>query len=114
MRRKISLTSAEFSRFKPSRRINGRYFTLLIGSAEEKNPKCSCVVSKKVASRAVSRNVIKRRCREVVRKYGPEMQKSRSVVLYAKSAAAAAPFSDVKSDIIELLTACSKLTNVGS
>lgn len=91
-------------RFKPARRINGRFFTLLIGPAFGESMKYACVVSKKAAAKAVSRNSIKRRCREAIRSECKAVGKPRTFVFYAKSSAAGASFADIRRDIKELLT----------
>ena len=104
MRRKNSLTSVEFMTFKATRRINGRFFTLLIGPAFADRLKYACVVSKKVARKAVSRNLIKRRCREAIRGEHTEGAKPRSLVFYAKSSATEASFADVREDVKSLLS----------
>lgn len=103
MPRKLSLSSAEFMRFKPARRINGRFFTLLIGPAASESAKLACVVSKKVSARAVVRNSIKRRCRAALRGKLANIKKPQILVFYAKSAAAQASFADVQRDVVELL-----------
>ncbi len=103
MRRNSSITSAEFRRFKATRRIHGRFFSLLIGPSFAEYTKYACVVSKKVSTKAVSRNLIKRRCREVIRKEEMQGGKPLSIVFYAKSTAVGATFADMKADIQNLL-----------
>ena len=63
----------------------------------------ACVVSKKVAARAVDRNYIQRRCRETVRPRLVHIDQPLALVFYAKRGVATASFADVKKDIEELL-----------
>lgn len=75
------------------------------GSTE---PRFACVVSKKVAKRAVDRNLIKRRGREAVR---DALKKSAaapaSYVFYAKKEALGAPYRDIAAEIRKLLSGIS-------
>ncbi len=103
MPRKNSLTSTEFMRFKPTRRINGRFFTLLIGPAFGEVVKYAAVVSKKTAQKAVSRNLIKRRCRAAIRGEHSGAAKPCSLVFYAKSSAKDASFAEIREDVKKLL-----------
>ena len=64
------LSHADFSLILKAkiRRVHGLFFSLSVGEVVGVlGPKAACVVSKKVSLRAVDRNVVKRRCREVVR-----------------------------------------------
>ena len=92
-------------RFKPARRLHGRFFTLLVGPVSEKGMKYACVVSKKVATGAVVRNSIKRRCRAALHGESASIQKPHTFVLYAKSSAAKASFTEIQSDVAALFTA---------
>lgn len=105
MPRSVSLTSAAFARFRPTKRIQGRFFTLLVGPVTESPAKYACVISKKVAARATVRNTVKRRCREAIRGQHKSVTTPRTLVFYAKSSAPAASFADIQRDVKELLGA---------
>lgn len=66
-------------------------------------PKFACVVSKKVASKAVERNLIKRRSRAALQKHLTGTAPG-SYVFYAKKDAAGASFASVEKDIKNLLS----------
>ena len=85
------------------KRLNGRFFSLLVVSGE-KSAKCACVVSKKTAARAVDRNKIKRRCRDILAKRIGSLQKPAALVFSAKREAKAATFSELEHDIEALLS----------
>lgn len=66
--KKERLKRVDFSRFfSLGRRIHHRYFTLVY--APHSTPHISVVVSKKVASKAVARNKMRRRVYDSVRNY---------------------------------------------
>jgi ribonuclease P protein component len=100
-----SLTAAK------QRRFFGVYFSLSMafiptnGSVSKLN--CACVVSKKVASNAVDRNLIKRRCREVCRLNIKSLMVPVSLIFYTKKEAKGATYSEIEKDIKRLLTQAS-------
>lgn len=83
--------------------MHGQYFTLTLSALTGEGPKSACVVSKKIAARAVDRNRIQRRCREVVRSYIGQIEQPIALVFYGKRGAGAASFADTKKDIENLL-----------
>ncbi len=66
-------------------------------------PKMASIVSKKVSSRAVDRNKIERRCRELIKKHLLHMSADRAYVFQAKKDALNATFEQLDSDIATLL-----------
>lgn len=104
MPKEFRLARADFQNMRAFRRIVGEYFSLSHGELPGRtSPGVACVVSSKVAPRAVDRNKIKRRCRAVLSEY---MKKSPhlTIVLYTKKGAAKASFDDLKKDIEHLLS----------
>ena len=65
--------------------------------------KFACVVSKKVSSRAVDRNRIKRQCREAIRPQLSKLGGRYALVFTAKREAVHASFAEVVQEIGKLL-----------
>lgn len=102
MPKKSRLTGAEIRSIRSPRRIHGGYFSLSISASTADAARFACVVSKKVAMRAVDRNLLKRRCREIVAKHLSGLP-SGSYLLYAKKGAPAAAYKDLERDIMHML-----------
>ena len=62
------------------------------------------VVSKKAARRAVDRNRIKRRIRDVMRTLLPALPNGMAMVVYAKNGVIKASMEDTRNDIEKLFT----------
>lgn len=86
------------------KRMHGRFFSLLVAPIDGQHAKCAVVVSKKAAAKAVDRNKIKRRARNVLAKRIPSAGKPVALVLYAKREANEAEFPDIERDIESLLS----------
>jgi ribonuclease P protein component len=103
MPKKNRLSRADFATLDPrgGRRFTGAYFTLTVTplSSDVSGPRCAAVVSKKVSKRAVDRNAIKRRVREIIRMLITKDTPSLSLVFYAKKESLIASFEDVRRDI---------------
>lgn len=65
--------------------------------------KASCVVSKKVSPRAVVRNTVQRRLRDIVRPFVLSSVASRTVVVRAKKQAAEADMAALRADLEPIL-----------
>jgi ribonuclease P protein component len=102
MPKKNRLSRADLAAIKyPGQsRVHGRFFSLAValipGSDKQK---VACVVSKKVSPRAVVRNALKRRCREVARAVLKEAHEPAALVFQAKREAAGASFEEIEKDI---------------
>ena len=96
------LTSADFRAFRPKTRTHGSLFTLSV-APHENGPKWACVVPNRIAPKAATRNTIKRKCREVLRKEFLGSKEQQAFVFNAKREAATATLSDVAYDIRALL-----------
>ena len=106
MPRNKRLTRADLSLLlkAKTRRVNGQYFTLsVLPRLEEKGSKVTCVVSKKVARRAVDRNTIKRRAREAMRPILEQITTPAFFMLYAKREALGAISQEITQDVKKLL-----------
>ena len=68
-----------------------------------KGPKIATVVSKKVATKAVVRNKIERRCRETLKMYVYALDAHSAYVIHAKKSAVDAKFSQLREGIKALL-----------
>lgn len=67
MPQKYRLSRADFKRMRAFKRLHGTFFSLSFGTIPDRaTPGGAVVVSAKAASRAVERNLIKRRCRVVL------------------------------------------------
>lgn len=83
---------------KTAKRLSGEYFTLVVSPSPVFRG--AVVVSKKVAAKAVLRNLIKRRVMHVLEKNPPLPG---TYVVYAKKGAAALPFSKIEEEVTSLL-----------
>jgi ribonuclease P protein component len=100
--RKNRLTGAEIRGLRSPRRIHGDFFSVLVAPSAGKQPKCACVVSKKIALKAHDRNLIKRRCRAAVAK-GISTLPAGAYVFHAKKDAPKAAFRDIDRDVAAIL-----------
>lgn len=78
---------------------------LTIAKSSDEQARFACVVSKKTAHRAHERNLIKRRCRSVVRNI--ELKTTLSYIFTAKPSAKKAEFSELASDVQGLIVKAS-------
>lgn len=107
MPKKHRLTHADFARVSKSRarRIHGTYFSLSLSESQggARVSQTACVVSKKTAARAVDRNLIRRRCREALRKHLVRIKTPTVFVFHAKREAARASYAEIARDIEALV-----------
>ena len=101
MKKIIPLSSAVLRRLKPQKRIHGALFSLSIGPSEQLS--AACVVSKKVSSKAVVRNRVKRRARAAYAKLLRPLREG-AYLFYAKASAAEAPYREIEADMSALLS----------
>ena len=109
--RKQRLTRADFTKLRSARvrREHGGLFSLTVsplppsaGGGSASGGKYACVVSKKVASKAHERNLIKRRCRAAIQEL--RVSKPLALVFTAKRAVRAALYQEIAEDVRRLLT----------
>ena len=106
--KKHGLSHADFELMANSRfrRERGTYFALSHGSIpgpQEGCPRVACVVSKKVAARAVDRNLIKRRCRDAARRLIADIKEPLALVFYANRNAKDASYEEIEKDMSKLV-----------
>lgn len=97
------LSSADMRVFRSTARLHGSLFSLSVAPLAT-GPRFACVVSKKIAPLAVSRNRIKRLCREALRKEAAGSRDERAFVFHAKGGAQSATLAAVLNDIRALLS----------
>jgi ribonuclease P protein component len=101
MARTHRLSHADFKTLRPAQRLHGRFFSLSI-APHGSGIKWACVVSKKVAAKAVTRNLIKRRSRSTLTPLLKHARAPHALVFTAKRGAAEATFAELKNDLHEL------------
>src|SRR3989338_9429348 len=106
MPKKSRLSRADFIKLpRSSRRVHGNFFSLVAIPAEyTPGPRAACVVSKKIAVRAVDRNKIERRCREALRPHMSQIKKSIALIFHAKREARDASYAEIVRDVEKLLS----------
>ena len=98
------LARSDFDRMRGFIRLQGRLFSLSYGTLPGRTASgAACVVSKKVAARAVDRNRIKRRSRAILETFARSAKPAAVVVAYAKKGAADASFEETRADLESLL-----------
>lgn len=103
MARAARLTRADFPSRAAKVRVVNDLFSVSLWEARNGGPKLSCVVSKKIATRAVDRNFLKRQCREIASPLVAAFKKPVAVVVYPKKAALAVSFSQRRTALVSLL-----------
>ena len=89
---------------KGFKRLNGSLFTVSWGRIDGRTyPGAACIVSSKVAPRAVDRNRIKRLCRAALSAYLAKETQPNVYIFVAKKAAVEARAMDVRAQISALL-----------
>lgn len=97
--RRHRLSRASFPGRGAGRRAETPHFSLVAGASSAGG--ASAVVSKKVARRAVDRNLLKRRMLSLMRPY---VDHARFLVVYARSGAAALPYPALAEELTALLS----------
>ncbi len=107
MPKHLRLSQADFSQLRKlnPRRIHGVYFFLTIYSASPSlpGPRIASVVGKKIAAKAVSRNAIERKFREVVRMHKKMLNPQYIYVFSAKKEVVGTSYKEMEGDILKLL-----------
>jgi ribonuclease P protein component len=102
MPKKNRLTGAQIRRLSPEKRLSSSLFSLSIAPQEPKEAQIACVVSKKVSQKAVVRNRVKRKMREVLRSLAP-LPAHTAIVLTAKKQAVDTPYATLRDDVAALI-----------
>jgi len=87
--------------FKKNKRVGNRYFTVLAHNKREGQPRLGMAIAKKRAKHAVTRNRIKRVCRESFRLNGEKLT-GFDVVVMNRDAAASASKNELRLALDEL------------
>ena len=85
------------------RRLHGRNLLVLVCDSTVENSRLGLVVSRRVDKRAVVRNRIKRRLREIFRLNHSRLLKPVDIVIVARREAALAEFSEIEREILKAL-----------
>ncbi|QQG38020.1 MAG: ribonuclease P protein component [Candidatus Kaiserbacteria bacterium] len=84
------------------RRAHGRYFSVLSSSLSGET-RYACVVSKKIAARAVDRNRVRRIWREALRAHQKSPPAGLALVFHAKKEAIGTSLTEISRDIAALI-----------
>ena len=90
--------------FSKGRPFHGRGVTMKAMHSKLDVPRVGFVVSTKVAKKAVVRNLVKRRMREIARKVIGKMQSGVDVVFMAKQESTSMTFAELERSMLDLLT----------
>jgi ribonuclease P protein component len=101
---KYRLSRTDFTRMRGFKRVHGTLFSLSFGAiAERALPGVACVVSAKTASKAATRNRIKRVCRAALAPLMLRLPSPSVLVFVAKKPATAATAEELRSEIASLV-----------
>jgi ribonuclease P protein component len=99
------LSAADFKSFRPARRSHAAHVSLSRAPSADGRTHAAYVVSKKVSTKAVVRNRVKRRLREALRPL-PLPSRPLTLVFTAKRSAADARHAEIARDVRELMRGC--------
>lgn len=98
------ITTREFDAiFKAGRWFDSGFFSLRIAKIKKTEPLFAFVVSVKVSKKAVVRNKIKRRSRNIIRKLLPSIKKEIAIIVFFKKGAENLKFSELEEKLKEEL-----------
>ncbi len=97
--------------FKKGRSFKEKFLVIKFRKNQTKVNRFGFIVSKKVSKKAVKRNQIKRRLREVVRKNINDYQKGYDVAFIALPGLGNADFKEIKNVVLKLLKKSKILKN---
>jgi len=106
MPKKHRLSHKDFSHIphKGRRRVDGTYFSLSVSvGGVGTSTKTACIISKKAIHKAIDRNKIKRRVREIARPLIRSTQDPIHFIFYTKQTALKASYKNLKADIETLI-----------
>jgi ribonuclease P protein component len=88
--------------FKEGEAFHSGLFTVILSKSETEEKKFGFIVSKKVSSKAVSRNRVKRISREQVRLMLPRIRKGVNIIIIAKKEALKQDSKKIKAELESL------------
>ena len=97
--------------YKSARKIQGRYVSVYFVFKDENARKVGFVVSKKVSKKAVIRNKIKRRLREIYRTNKYFLHENISIIFTAKPEIIMANYNEIKEDVLNLFEKIANFNN---
>ena len=89
--------------FQTGKTITGRFVFLKTKKTKNRSCRLCFVVSSKVSKKAVERNKIKRRLREIIRSAYSELAQGYDIVIIAKKEILSKNFTEIKEDITKTL-----------
>lgn len=90
--------------YQQGKAVGGKLFLIRFKPNQEGRIRVGIVISKKVAKKAVTRNKLKRRIREIVRSVILKSKESVDLVIIVKKAAASASYLELESEWKNILT----------
>ncbi len=101
-RRRRILISADFRRvYRRGRRINGKILKIYFNNNRSKTTRFGYSISKKVG-KAVQRNLLKRRLREICRNNISTFKPGLDIIIVARKNAANSSYSDLEKEVLKL------------
>jgi len=94
--------------YRKGESIKGKYLVLYSLTSKFSTVKVGFVVAKKVG-KAVVRNKVKRRLREIIKEFLPLIVPNFSYILVARSEAGSADYSELQAEVKDLLTRGKKI-----
>jgi ribonuclease P protein component len=89
--------------------IQGEFTGIVLKESTIKSPKNVIVVSKKIDKKAVSRNKIKRRIRQILISLKPKIKPGIQMIILTKKNSTKATYSQLEGDLKKLITKVIKL-----
>lgn len=90
---------------KNSKSFSFTNFNFKVNFSNNNKPACfSCVVSSKDYSKAVDRNLIKRRCRAIIKEYLPSFKNGYTCLIYFKKGILNVKYSEMKKEMFNALS----------
>jgi ribonuclease P protein component len=100
-RHRLSLRKDADAIYREGKRIQGKYFALIVAEQKEKsNTKIAVVVSRKAAKLAVERNRLRRRATQAIRLHLNELENGYNIICTAGKASGNASFDQLHESIL--------------
>lgn len=89
--------------YREGAKANGTFLSLYATPSKTKNIKVGFSVTKKVG-KATRRNLARRRLREIVQKFLPNLKQNYNIIVVAKDNILSASFRDLSAELYELIS----------
>ena len=94
----------EFQRIQRSgKKMYSKHFLIIVAPSDRSESRLGVTVSRKVSKRAVRRNLVKRRIREIFRLYRSRLREALDIVIIARDGADACSYADMRKEILGTL-----------